>query len=173
MSSRWYVVQSKNKQEYLATQQLHNQNFCVFIPQTCVRRQVRAKIVKIPTPLFPSYLFVKFDITKDRWRAICGTRGVQQLVTATDKSVTPLPRGLVEDMMLETDDLGFITIQKAEEIVAEYNVGEELQVVDGIFQGLSGTCDGLRKDMVIVLLSLLSGKTRVELPASMVASISK
>ena len=172
MSQRWYVVQSKQKQEYEAAKQLENQNFVVYIPQMLLKKTVRGKSVQVPTPLFPSYLFVQFDITKDRWRAVCGTRGVQQLVTATDESVTPLPRGLVEDMMLETDDLGYLSVKKADEIIADYRPGDKLEVVDGVFQGLSGTCERVNKDRVFVLLALLSGNTRVELPASMVASVS-
>lgn len=172
MSSRWYVVQSKQKQEYEAAKQLENQNFAVYIPQTLLKKTVRGKPVQVPTPLFPSYLFVQFDITKDRWRKICGTRGVQQLVTATDESVSPLPRCLVEDMMLEADDLGYLSIKKADEIVADYRPGDHLEVVGGVFQGLSGTCESVKKDRVFVLLALLSGNTRVELPSSMVASVS-
>lgn len=169
MTSRWYVVQSKQKQELSSAQQLENQGFSVFVPQHVVKKLSRGNPVQVAYPLFPSYLFVEFDITKDRWRCICSTKGVQQLVTATDESVTPLPRGFVEDMMMETDGNGYILLKKADEVLAEYSPGDELSVASGIFEGLSGTCERVKKDKVVVLLTLLSGKTRVELPTVLVS----
>jgi len=61
-----------------------------------IRHARQFKSVEIP--LFPRYIFVKLDLSRDRWRSINGTAGVSKLVTVLDRPL-PLPEGLVETLM--------------------------------------------------------------------------
>ena len=38
------------------------------------------KILNVRAPLFPGYLFVSLDLTRDRWRSINSTYGVLGLI---------------------------------------------------------------------------------------------
>lgn len=172
MDSRWYVVNSKSNKEIFTSEELEKQGFRTFVPLYAVFRPVRGKTVRVHKPLFPGYLFVKLNMETDRWRSVCGTRGVVSLVTASESGATPLPRGFVEELIETTDAAGLLPVKEVEEIVKEYLPGEPLQVVSGVFQGLSGTYEGKRGDSVLLFLSLLSGKTRVWLPASLTAPLS-
>jgi len=164
MRKRWYVVQSKTKQESIAQQNLENQNFKTYFPQYLQRKIIRKKLELIPTPLFPAYLFVEFDISRDKWRAISGTRGVLQLVTATYDRVIPLPENFVEDLSQQADVHGFLAPQEAEAVLLDYLPGQPLKITDGIFKGLTGTCINNRRENVVILLALLSGNYTLELP---------
>jgi transcription antitermination factor NusG len=44
-------------------------------------RKVRAAL----GAYFPAYLFVRFDLTKDRWRSVNGTLGVSRLVGSENR----------------------------------------------------------------------------------------
>jgi transcriptional antiterminator RfaH len=166
---RWYVVQTKARQELTAAQNLENQLFSVFVPRYVRKRVVRNAVVEEILPLFPSYLFVSLDLTKDRWRSVFGTRGVVTLLASTEDNASPLPRGFVEDLIAETDLKGFLKGPVADEIILDYAPGDLVKVSSGIFEGLSGTCEAVKKDRATVLLTLLSREARVILPTKTIS----
>lgn len=168
MPRRWYVVQSKNNSEILAAQNLRHQKFRCCLPLLRQTRRVRSKDVVVVSALFPSYLFVQFDVQRAKWRGINGTRGVSRLLSATEDSVTPLPKGFVELLSSKIDRKGFIMIEQAEEVVRKFVIGDRIRVKDGVFQGFTGTCTRVKKDSLVVLLHLLSGKVGVEFPTGTV-----
>ena len=54
--NQWYVVKTKPQQEKRASLNLRNQNFNVISP--LIKKKINCE------PLFPSYIFVSFDIKK-------------------------------------------------------------------------------------------------------------
>jgi transcriptional antiterminator RfaH len=77
---RWYVARTLAQRERQAVQQLANQEYRTFLPLVLKNRRHARKVETISTPLFPRYLFVNFDRTRDRWRSINGTLGVERLL---------------------------------------------------------------------------------------------
>jgi len=49
----WYLIQTKPKQEEVASSNLANQNFEIYYPKTQINNKVIA--------LFPRYLFIQLD----------------------------------------------------------------------------------------------------------------
>lgn len=170
-NSRWYVVQTKTKQEWIAQQNLEDQDFTTYLPQFTIKKLKRGRPIALTMPLFPSYLFIRFDIERDQWRSICGTRGVRQLVTANMERATALPEGFVEELMERADEHGSLTQPTAQDVLINYLPGQQIKIKDGLFEGLTGTCVSNRKDNVLVLLSLLSGNYTLELPKISTSSI--
>lgn len=168
MSKRWYVVQSKSKHELIAYEQLKNQRYNVFLPQLAEVKRIRGQNIKQNTPMFPSYLFVEFDITRAKWRSILGTRGVQHLLGSTDIYASPLPKGFIEDLIKQADKAGCVSIKQANKTLVKYRPGDQLKIKEGLFSGLSGTCHKIQKDFAVLLLSLLSGDFEIKLPLSLV-----
>ena len=170
MAKRWYVVQSNVKTENIAVQNLKDQRFTVFLPQISEVRKIRGKMVTESLPLFPSYLFVQFDINRSRWRSILGTRGVKTLLGATEEYASPLPKGFVEDLLKQADKRGVLSIRKAERVVAKYKTGDTLRVKEGLFMGLTGTCQKIQQEFAVLLLSLQSGDFEIKLPIGLLES---
>lgn len=164
MAKRWYVVQVKTKHESIALSNLANQNFNAYCPMLRERKMTRGKLDWIILPMFAGYMFVEFDLDKDRWRSIGGTRGVMRVLTATEDKATALPKGFVEQLMASHDDEGFLPTRKAEKAVLEFTVGQAVEVKEGVFAGYTGTCQRIKKDTISVLLSLLNHKTVIEFP---------
>src|SRR4029078_520769 len=93
---RWYVVHTQAQRELYASKQLVNQGFRVFVPRYWKNRRHARKGEAVLAALFPRYIFVRLDRTKDRWRSINGTFGVDRLLTH-DVETHALPRGAVAD----------------------------------------------------------------------------
>lgn len=76
---KWYVVETKPRQETVAAINLRNQGFFVFTPK--IRRPVRhaRQTFERIVPLFPGYLFIRNPL--DRWRSVNGTVGAKRIVT--------------------------------------------------------------------------------------------
>lgn len=150
--SRWYVAQTRARQEQLAKINLEAQKFDVFLPQIfkTVRhaRQLRTKKVAV----FPGYLFIHINPDQQRWRSINGTLGVSRLLTANDQPA-PAPCGVVEALMGYVDDQGLCQLSR--DLIA----GQKVNVVQGPFVRLMGEVLSMdEKGRTRVLLEIMGGK---------------
>ena len=149
---RWYVAQTRARQEQLAKINLEAQKFDVFLPQILktVRhaRQHRTKKVAV----FPGYLFIHLNPDQKRWRSINGTIGVSRLLTANERPA-PAPYGVVEALMSYVDELGLCQLNR--DLVA----GQRVSVVQGPFVRLMGEVLSMDdKGRTRVLLEIMGGK---------------
>ena len=76
----WTVAQVKPKQVERAIKNLERQHFTVFNPVFTVKRVVKNRVVQVPEPVFPSYVFIKLA-DGQRWVPINSTFGVRRLLT--------------------------------------------------------------------------------------------
>lgn len=162
-SERWYVVRTRVQREFQAATQLTNQGFRNFVPCCLKNRRHARRVETISAPLFPRYIFAIVDCTRDRWRSINGTWGVDRLLTFGGEP-RPLPRGLVEGLILATDADGNVQFD------CNLHEGQSIKILAGPFVDLVGRLEGLDdKGRVRVLLEILGGSVRVNVPARLVA----
>lgn len=92
----WYAVEVQPRSERRAQENLQLQGFQSFCPRVRkVRSHARRKELVV-TPLFPGYLFVRFDRQFHQWRAINGTFGVRRLVASDPWRPQPMPESAME-----------------------------------------------------------------------------
>ena len=171
MASRWYVVQTKNRLERFASDQLFNQSYEVFYPAYRNITQVGKLTKSVVLPLYPSYIFVRFDISERAWRSINGTRGVQGIIGAGEDTAIPLPVGFVEAMMSKLNGEGLVTIEESVQRLIQFAPGTQLVVKSSNFNGLVGTCVESTSKRVTLFLSLLSREIKVSLPLHSVEAL--
>ena len=160
---RWYVVRTRVQREFQAATQLTNQGFRNFVPCCLKNRRHARRVETISAPLFPRYIFVIVDCTRDRWRCINGTLGVDRLLTCGGEP-QPLPRGLVESVILAADADGNVQFD------CNLREGQSIKILAGPFADLVGRLEGLDdKGRVRVLLEILGGSVRVNVAARLVA----
>jgi transcriptional antiterminator RfaH len=160
---RWYVVRTHAQRELIAARHLTNQGFRVFVPRCQKNRRHARRVEIVSATLFPRYIFTVVDRTRDRWRSINGTIGVDRLLTSGGEP-QPVPRGLVEGLIRATDAEGNIHFG--------FNLreGQSVKVIAGPFANLIGSLEKLdEKGRVRVLLELLGATVPVALPAHLVA----
>ena len=155
--ARWYVVHTQPCAESQAISRLELQGYRVICPR--YRRVVRhaRKARSVLAPLFPNYLFVRLDISRDQWRSVNGTRGVVRLLMQGGMP-QPVPNGIVEGLQARMREGGTIDWRSA------LQVGGTVRIVDGPFAELVGTLEHLdAAGRVRVLLALLGRSVSVAL----------
>jgi hypothetical protein len=80
MSTQWFAVQSKPRQECTAKVQLERQGYTAYLPMMTVRKRKRAAWTTSIEALFPRYLFVHADVNQQSLAPVRSTVGVSGLV---------------------------------------------------------------------------------------------
>jgi len=160
---RWYVARTLPQRELQAAKQLANQDFRAFVPRYWKNRRHARRVETISAPLFPRYIFVILDRSRDRWRSINGTLGVERLLMQGGEP-QPVPHGVVENLVDSADVEGNIDFHY------QLREGQTLRVIAGPFADLVGQLEWLDdKGRVRVLLELMGGTVRVTLAQTLVA----
>ena len=160
---RWYVARTLAQRELQAEQQLANQGFRVFVPRYWKNRRHARKVETISAALFPRYIFVVLDRTRDRWRSINGTFGVDRLLMYAGEP-QPVPEGVVESLISAADPKGNVHFH------FHLKEGQTIRITAGPFADFVGQLERLDEtDRVRVLLEIMGGKVRVALAQSLVA----
>lgn len=101
--------------------------------------------------IFPSYVFVKMILTDETWYIVRNTRGATGFVGPGSKPV-PLSEAEVEELGLERDEV----VQSVE---VAFGVGDEVNIVGGSFDGLSGCVQSLDlEEMTAEVVVPLAGR---------------
>jgi transcriptional antiterminator RfaH len=124
----WYVIRTKPHQERRA--EFHLRQLCVetFLPLLKQHKKIRRVNKMVVEPLFPSYLFAKFDIS-DRYRTVNFTRGVMKIVEF-DMRPAQVSESLIQAIRARLED-EYVT-RKAE----RFQKGQNVQIMDGPLAGL-------------------------------------
>jgi transcriptional antiterminator RfaH len=160
----WYVVHTQPHHEVRAEINLCRQGFATYLPRYQRTRRHARRTETVVRPLFPRYLFVAIDLTRDRWRAIHSTFGVSHLVQAGDEPLS-VPPGVVDEIRAREDGNGLVKLG----LPPSVGPGSTVRLIDGIFQDAKGVLERVADDRrVAVLLQLLGREVRVFVPAASV-----
>jgi transcriptional antiterminator RfaH len=151
------VVRSQPRRELVAWQQLENQGYRVFLPRFNKSRRHARKFETVQVPLFPRYLFVILDMSRDRWRSVNGTYGVERLLMRGSQPEA-VPRGLVEELLeIERQD-------GAASFISSLRKGQTVKLTTGPFAQLVGQLEHLDdQGRVRILLEIMGGTVPVVL----------
>ncbi|HWP27395.1 MAG TPA: transcriptional activator RfaH [Xanthobacteraceae bacterium] len=162
MTMRWYVVQTQPHCETKAKIHLGRQGFVTYLPRYLRQRRHARRCEIVPRPLFPNYLFVAFDIARDRWRSIHSTVGVNHLVMAGEEPA-PVPDGVVEEIRGREGRDGYVVLG----LPAGAKIGGQVRLIDGIFADTRGILERIvDTQRVAILLQLLGREVRVSVPSA-------
>ncbi len=152
---RWYTVNTKPHQEILAEENLRRlglETFCPLLKQT---KLIRQKLRTAITPLFPGYLFVRFDLDI-HYRAVNYARGVRRLV-AFGPSPATVDEAVIESIRSRISD-GYVNVSPP-----SFKPGQVVRIRNGPLQGLEAIFEqemnGQRR--AVLLLRALSYQARV------------
>ena len=149
----WYAVHTHVNKESLSEINLIRQNFITYLPKYKKIIKHARKISTVVRPLFPRYLFVKMDLVKQRWNLINSTYGVNVLITMEEKPVKILDK-IINEIKSYDNSEGIADISPC----SSMTMGEEVNILEGIFSGRKAIFDGLTDDNRIKVLFNLLGK---------------
>ncbi len=155
----WFVLATHPHSETRAIENLQRQSFQVYCPMAVKHIRHARRAYDTLRPLFPGYIFVEQPSLSQHWRPLLSTFGVRTVVMNGD-TPAKLPPGFVEN--LKARDVGG-SICKPE---IPFQIGQEVTIRGGVFDGLIGQIIELRpNDRILVLLDLLKRQTPVQIDA--------
>ncbi len=161
--TRWYVVHTQPRAEEKACWHLANQGFECFLPRVAGIKRHARRVRPVLAPLFPRYLFARFDLDATRWRAINGTRGVVGLLTSGAHPLA-VPPGAVESLLVKSDSRGTVPLAA----IGVFTKGHNVRIKSGTFAGQTGLITEILpegRDRVRILLTLLGAQTELQVPS--------
>ena len=161
--NRWYVVHTQPRAEDRALWHLRNQGFRCFMPRFHKTRRHARKTDVVLEPLFPRYLFIRFDADLSRWRAINGTRGVVELLRQGTRPL-PIANDVIEALMAGADKNDVTSLAA----LGVFCKGRAVRITTGAFAGQTGKVAEVfakGRDRVRVLLNVLGVDTELQVPA--------
>ena len=163
---KWYVVQSKPREEVRAEYFLKEKGFQVYLPLMEVAITRGFRDVMKEKPLFPGYLFCHFDAENSlayvRW-----TKGVVKILPESI-APTPVDDGLITALRSLGQKDGIIRKKALEK-------HDQIRITRGPMKGILGIFDYWTSDegRVRVLLNFLNYQASVELHHSFIEKVAQ
>jgi transcriptional antiterminator RfaH len=160
---RWYVARVHPHRETTAQFNLDRLGFRSFAPRT--RRTVRhaRKLRSVSAPLFPGYVFLILDLSRDRWRCVNSAFGVASLIMGTEQPI-PVPSGIVEALLVATEASGLVRLDN------DLEIGQTVRILTGpLAETLCRLVHLDGRGRVRVLLEFMGTEVSAQLDRSCVA----
>src|SRR5271166_3512444 len=122
-----------------------------------------ANLRNVLAPLFPGYIFLILDLSRDRWRCVNSTFGVASLIMGVEQPI-PVPQGIVETLGAATESSGTVRLD------SDLEIGQKVRILSGPFA--ETLCRLVHLDdrgRVRVLLEFMGAEVSARLDRSCVA----
>ena len=158
LGPRWYVAHTytgyENKvktsiEKIVENRGLGNLIYDVKVPVETVIEKDGDKEKVQELKIFPSYVFIKMVMTDESWHAVRNITGVTGFVGPGSRP-TPLSEREVLDMNLESVEETRVQLS--------FNVGDEVSVISGLFEGYDGVVQSITEDLKTVTVLVKRGR---------------
>lgn len=161
--SLWYALQVWSRKESFVSLHLTGLGYECFLPTYKSQRKWSDRVKELEQPLFPGYLFCRFDFHSRR--PLVMTPGVMQIV---GNGKAPLP---VADEEIERIQLA-VSAEATRQPWPYIAMGERVRVNQGSLRGLEGILINFRgSHRVVVSVSLLQRSVAVEVDLAWVSVV--
>jgi transcriptional antiterminator RfaH len=171
-SERWYVILHKPFEGFRARNAIRRLGFEAHWPRIIDRKPRRNDVI---LPLFPCYLFARFDVTKGGWGAIADAAAVTAIIGVREFGApTGMPVGAVERLIAQAGaiDLPIDPTGDLDEVLPPLKEGSDVELLDVRFMGAKGLLKESRGgERVKVLLNILGAERLVEVPRELVRKV--
>ena len=173
-TARWYVVHTYSGYENtvkatiektVESRGLQNQILAISIPLETVTEISESGVSKTyDRKVYPGYVLVKMVYSDDTWHVIRNIRGVTGFVGTSSNDPTPLSEDEVYAMGVEK-----------REIIVNYNVGDQVRILDGPLSSFLGVVESIEvdKNTVSVIVSMFGRETPVEFELDQIEVVSQ
>ena len=166
---RWYVAHTysgyENKVKASIEKVVENRNlqhliYDVKVPVETVIEKNGDKEKEVELKVFPGYVLVKMTMTDESWHAVRNIRGVTGFVGPGSR---PTPLTDAEVAALEIEE---------KRIQLSFNVGDNVNINAGLFEGYSGVVQEISEDSKTVTVLVKRGRRDmpVELDVNQIAA---
>lgn len=165
LGTHWFALRVHTRKEAFVAAQLESQGVECFLPLYKNMRKWSDRVKELQQPLFPSYLFSRFNY-QDR-RPVIMTPGVLQVV-GNGRTALPIPDEEISAIQ------SAVTSGLDHQPWPYVEVGERVRVVYGSLSGLEGILVSFKgSNRVVLSVSLLRRSVAVEMEAAWLASVAE
>ena len=159
MSKEGFILQFKPNAHHQANRNLNRQGFDTFLPLHDTTLRKSSRFINTTRPLFPGYMFIRFDKADSKWRKINNTYGVSRLI-AFNSILKSIPTTFVDSLMMRYDLSGkLLPIKKLEK-------GDHVTILKGPFTNFIATVEKYEADeRICILMDLMGRKTKIQTPS--------
>ena len=161
-NAKWYVVHTYSGYENtvaasiekaVENRGLRDLIFEVSIPLETVTEITDNGPKTVERKVFPGYVLVKMVLTDETWHLVRNVRGVTGFVGSGNKAI---PR--------TDEEIAALGVEKRE-VVVNYQVGDNVKIINGALESFLGTVEEIDLDhsKVRVVVSMFGRETPVEL----------
>ncbi len=173
-NAQWYVVHTYSGYENtvkatiektVESRQLQDRILAISIPMETVTEITESGVSKTyDRKVYPGYVLVKMVYSDDTWHVIRNIRGVTGFVGTSSNDPTPLTEDEVYAMGVEK-----------REIIVNYNVGDQVRILDGPLSSFLGVVESIEldKNTVSVIVSMFGRETPVDFELDQVEVVSQ
>ena len=170
-NAKWYVLHTYSGYEnavktsiekFVTNRNMEDMILQIEIPLEHVTEVTESGTMKeVDRKVFPGYVLIKMVMTDDTWHLIRNIRGVTGFVGSANKPI-PLTEEEVAALRMEPN-----------EIIVNYNVGDQVRITDGPLESFMGTVESIEpeKNKDCVVVSMFGRETPVELELDQVEVI--
>jgi transcription antitermination factor NusG len=151
----WYAIRTKSRLETVTLSALTGKGFESYLPAYKVRRQWSDRVVELDAPLFPGYLFSRFDAK--RRLPVLTTPGVMSIVSF-GKEPEPIDESEIEAVRQVLRSGVFA------EPCPFLREGQRVRVIRGALTGLEGILVKKKTDFrMVISVTMLQRSVSVEI----------
>ena len=140
----WYLIKTKPRQEKTAILNLENQKYTTYCPIVIINNK---QVV-----LFPGYIFIHLDKSKEDWSPIRSTKGIVNFVRF-GLNFAQVPGNVIE--FIKANQLSnkekLINLNK-------FKPGDKVQISDGVFKNCIAIFESFKSDERVILLMNILGQ---------------
>ena len=159
---KWYTVYTNSHKENILKNKIERLGFQVYLPSFEKEVSHARKIKTVSSPLFPRYLFVKFNKKKDNWHKILYLSGVNQLLQ-TNRGCLSIDEDVIKKLKSFENSRGYIEINK----VIILRQGSKINFLNKPLKGIQGIYKEKINNKYKFLVSLFGKEFNVLLPGSL------
>lgn len=168
MAHQWYIIHTMSGSEKRIKQMIFDQAAKkgmtaffeeIVVPVVEVPEVKRGKQVKIEKKFMPGYVLIKMDMTDEAWHLVKNTPRVTGFLGSGAKP-RPVPEREVEVIFAQLET----SAQDATQVKV-YQIGEEVDIIDGPFESFTGTIEDVDYDKLRarVAVSIFGRSTPMDL----------
>ncbi len=158
---KWYVIQTKVREENRATFFLREKGIEIYFPkmETCIMTGAKGTLIR--KPLFPNYVFARFNVEKNLYK-VSWAKGVHKVLP---ENLHPIP---LDDAIIES----IKTLADKNEVVRKrsFRKNERIRIIRGPMKDIMGIFENWVSDegRVRIFLDLFNYQSRLELHHSLI-----
>ena len=169
-NAKWYVVHTYSGYENTVAASIEkaveNRGLRELIHEVSIPLETVTEITDngpktVERKVFPGYVLVKMVLTDETWHLVRNVRGVTGFVGSGNK---PIP--------LTDEEIAALGVEKRE-VVVNYQVGDNVKIINGALESFLGTVEeiDLDRSKVRVVVSMFGRETPVELELDQVEPV--